>query len=281
MAMVTARRGAPVRAVARYAGLALLLAWSLLPVYWIVVTGLKPEREVYAQPPTFFPATPTLANFEHILTATRFPLFLQNSLIVALSATLLSVAIGTLAAYAITRLRFVGRATVGRAVVASYLLPQALLFIPLFAVLLRLGLVDTLLGLVVANITFSVPFATWMLVGYLRTVPVELDEAARIDGASRLQVLLRVLVPVAAPGLAVVALQAFTHAWNEFLYALVFVSSENTRTITAGLVGLMMGDVFIWGQLMAASPIAILPVFLIYMFAQRWLVEGLAGGSVK
>jgi ABC-type glycerol-3-phosphate transport system permease component len=170
---------------------------------------------------------------------------------------------------------------VGRAVVASYLLPQALLFIPLFAVLLRLGLIDTLIGLTVAYLTFSVPFSAWMLIGYLRTVPTELDEAARIDGASRLQVLWRVLVPVAAPGLVVVALYAFTHAWNEFLYALVFVSSERTRTLTAGLVGLMMGDVFIWGQLMAASAIAIVPVIAIYLFAQRWLVEGLTGGGVK
>jgi ABC-type glycerol-3-phosphate transport system permease component len=281
MAMVTGRRGATGRRIALYACLGVLLLWSLLPIYWILTTGFKPEREVYAQPPTLFPAAPTLANFEHILFATRFPLFLQNSLVVALTATFASVVIGLLAAYAITRLRFAGRAAVGRAVVASYLLPQALLFIPLFAVLLRLGLIDTLTGLAVAYLTFSVPFSTWMLIGYLRTVPTELDEAARIDGANRLQVLWRVLVPVAAPGLVVVALYAFTHAWNEFLYALVFVSSERTRTLTAGLVGLMMGDVFIWGQLMAASAIAIVPVFAIYVFAQRWLVEGLTGGGVK
>jgi ABC-type glycerol-3-phosphate transport system permease component len=281
MAMVTGRRGATGRRIALYACLGVLLFWSVLPIYWILTTGFKPEREVYAQPPTLFPAAPTLANFEHILFATRFPLFLQNSLVVALTATILSVVIGLLAAYAITRLRFAGRAAVGRAVVASYLLPQALLFIPLFAVLLRLGLIDTLIGLTVAYLTFSVPFSAWMLIGYLRTVPTELDEAARIDGASRLQVLWRVLVPVAAPGLVVVALYAFTHAWNEFLYALVFVSSERTRTLTAGLVGLMMGDVFIWGQLMAASAIAIVPVLAIYVFAQRWLVEGLTGGGVK
>jgi ABC-type glycerol-3-phosphate transport system permease component len=281
MPMVTGRRGVTGARVALYASLGVLLLWSVLPLYWIVATAFKTEREVYAQPPTLFPAAPTLANFEHILFATRFPLFVQNSLVVALTATIASVAIGLLAAYAITRMRFAGRAVVGRAVVGAYLLPQALLFIPLFAVLLRLGLIDTLAGLTVAYLTFSVPFSTWMLIGYLRTVPGELDEAARIDGASRLQVLLRVLVPVAAPGLVVVALYAFTHAWNEFLYALVFVSSERTRTLTAGLVGLMMGDVFIWGQLMAASAIAIVPVLVIYVIAQRWLVEGLTGGGVK
>lgn len=281
MAMVTGHRRQPWRRVGFAIGLGLLLLWSILPVAWILITALKVEREIYAQPPTLLPTAPTFANFETVWNATRFPLYLQNSLVVALAVTLLSVVIGTLSAYAFTRMRFPGRALVGRAIVASYLLPPALLFIPLFATLLNLGLIDSLVGLVLAYLTFTVPFSTWMLIGYLRTVPIELDEAARIDGASRLDVLLRVLVPVAAPGLAVVALYAFTQAWNEFLYALVFVSSEGARTLASGLVGLMMGDVFIWGQLMAASSIAILPVLLIYLFAQRWLVDGLAGGSVK
>jgi ABC-type glycerol-3-phosphate transport system permease component len=281
MAMVRARRGRAVRRTLQGGAIGLLLAWSLLPIYWIVATALKTEREIYAQPPAPVPVPATLANFDTILTATRFPLFLQNSLVVALCATAASVVIGTLAAYAITRIGFAGRAAVGRAVVAAYLLPPALLFIPLFAVLQRLGLVDSLVGLTVAYLTFTVPFSTWMLIGYLRTIPTELDEAARIDGAGRLAVLLRVLVPVAAPGIVIVALYAFTQAWNEFLYALVFVYSEGRRTLTSGLVGLMMGDVFIWGQLMAASTIAIVPVLLIYVFAQRWLIEGLTGGGVK
>lgn len=262
-------------------GLALLLGWSLLPVYWIVATSLKVEREIYSLPPTLAPAAPTLANYEAVLLRTRFPEFLRNSFVVALLATVLSVAIGTLAAYAITRMRFRGRAAVARGIVAAYLLPPALLFIPLFIVLQRLGLIDSLGGLVLAYLTFTVPFSTWMLIGYIRTIPTELDEAARIDGAGRLQVLLRVLLPVAAPGVVIVALFAFTQVWNEFLYALVYVYSDRARTITSGLVGLMMGDVFIWGQLMAAASVAIAPVLLIYVFAQRWLVEGLASGSVK
>ncbi|HEY0418422.1 MAG TPA: carbohydrate ABC transporter permease, partial [Acetobacteraceae bacterium] len=144
-----------------------------------------------------------------------------------------------------------------------------------------LGLIDSLAGLVLAYLTFTVPFSTWMLIGYLRTIPPELDEAARIDGAGRLQVLLRVLVPIAAPGLCIVGLFAFTQAWNEFLYALIYVYTDSARTLTSGLVGLMMGDVFIWGQLMAAASIAIAPVLLIYVIAQRYLVEGLASGGVK
>jgi ABC-type glycerol-3-phosphate transport system permease component len=281
MAIVAARRLRWLRATGLAAGVVALVAWSLLPIYWIVNTALKSERAIYAYPPSLVPDPPTLANFATILTATRFPRFLANSFMVALAATTAAVLVGTLAAYAVTRMRFKGRAVVARCVVAAYLLPPALLFIPLFAVLLRLGLVDSLIGLTVAHLTFSVPFATWMLIGYLRTVPIELDEAARIDGAGRLTILRRVLLPVALPGVAVVALYAFTHSWNEFLYALVFVTSEGSRTLTAGLVGLMMGDVFIWGQLMAASAIAIAPMLLIYVAGQRYLVEGLTGGSVK
>ena len=281
MAMVAGRRNRMVRGAGMALAVLVLLAWSLGPIYWIAATSLKGEREIYALPPTLIPNAPSLANYATVLFKTRFPLFVQNSAVVALAATALCVIIGTLGAYAITRMRFAGRATVARGIVAAYLLPPALLFIPLFVVLQTLGLIDTLAGLVLAYLTFTVPFATWMLIGYLRTIPVELDEAARIDGAGRVQVLLRVLVPVAAPGMVIVALFAFTQAWNEFLYALIYVYTDAARTLTSGLVGMMMGDVFIWGQLMAASVIAIAPVLVIYVVAQRYLVEGLASGSVK
>jgi ABC-type glycerol-3-phosphate transport system permease component len=281
MAMVARRRQGLLHRAGILGGIVLLLAWSLGPIFWIAVTSLKTESEIYAVPPTFIPHAPTLANYVTVLTGTRFPMFVRNSVIVALACTAVSVAIGTLAAYTITRIRFLGRAVVARAIVAAYLLPPTLLFIPLFIILQRLGLIDSLPGLALAYLTFTVPFSTWMLISYLRGVPTELDEAARIDGAGRLTLLLRVLVPVAAPGIAIVALFAFTQSWNEFLYALVYVYSEGVRTLTSGLVGMMMGDVFIWGQLMAASVIAILPVLAIYLIAQRYLVEGLASGSGK
>ena len=281
MAMVSGRRRSVLPGLVLALGVAVLLAWSLLPIYWIAVTSLKPEREIYALPPTLIPAAPTLANYATVLFNTRFPLFLRNSLLVALVTTLAAVSIGTLAAYAITRIRFAGRSVVARGIVAAYLLPPTLLFIPLFIVLQRLGLIDSLAGLALAYLTFTVPFSTWMLIGHIRSIPPELDEAARIDGAGRLQVLLRVLIPIAAPGIAIVALFAFTQAWNEFLYALVYVYSDSVRTLTSGLVGMMMGDVFIWGQLMAASMIAIAPVLAIFVVAQRFLVEGLVSGGMK
>jgi multiple sugar transport system permease protein len=279
--MVVGQRQRTLTRIAIAVGVVILLLWSLAPIYWIFVTSLKPEGEVYAFPPTVLPQAPTLQQYAAILFHTAFPMFVRNSIIVAVIATAASAVISTLAAYAITRMRFLGRALVARGLVASYLLPPSLLFIPLFIVLLHLGLINSLVGLALAYLTFTVPFCTWMLIGYLRTIPSELDEAARIDGGTRLQILVRILLPLAAPGVAVVALFTFTQAWNEFLYALVYVYSDSTRTITSGLAGMMMGDVFIWGQLMAASVIAILPILVIYIIAQKYFVEGLTGGSIK
>ncbi|ODT17746.1 MAG: hypothetical protein ABS35_25070 [Kaistia sp. SCN 65-12] len=262
-------------------GVLLALFWSLAPIYWIVVTALKTSREIYAVPPTLLPARPTLANFNTALFNSKFPQFVLNSATVAISVTVISAVIGALAAYPIARMEFKGRGATARAIVMAYLLPPSLLFIPLFLVLQNMGLINTKTGLVIAYLTFTVPFCTWMLIGYFRTIPRELDEAATVDGATRLQTLLKVVLPIAKPGLAVVALFAFTHAWNEFLYALVFVHSNDTKTFTAGLTGLIMGDTFIWGQLMASSVIAIVPILIIYIVAQRYIVEGLAAGSVK
>jgi multiple sugar transport system permease protein len=262
-------------------GVILALLWSLAPIYWIVVTSLKTSREIYAVPPTLLPARATLANFNTALFNSKFPQFVLNSATVAISVTLISAVVGALAAYPIARMEFRGRGVTARAIVMAYLLPPSLLFIPLFLVLQNLGLINTKTGLVLAYLTFTVPFCTWMLIGYFRTIPRELDEAATVDGATRFQTLLKIVLPIAKPGLAVVALFAFTHAWNEFLYALVFVHSNDTKTFTAGLTGLIMGDTFIWGQLMASSVIAIVPILIIYIVAQRYIVEGLAAGSVK
>lgn len=278
--MIESSRSKTIRRTVTFFGVAVALFWSLAPIYWIIVTSLKTSREIYALPPTFIPKVFTLANYRAAMDS-EFPQYVLNSIQVAVGVTLISAIVGTLAAYPIARMEFRGRALAARAIVTAYLLPPSLLFIPLFIVLQRLGLIDLKVGLVLAYLTFTVPFCTWLLIGYFRTIPMELDEAAQIDGANRFQTLLRVVLPIATPGLAVVALFAFTHAWNEFLYALVFVYSADTKTFTAGLSGLIMGDTFIWGQLMASSVIAILPIFIIYVVAQRYIVEGLSAGSVK
>lgn len=279
--MVERKRTKLIRNILTALGIAIALFWSLAPVYWVVVTSFKIPREIYALPPTLFPHEPTLDNYREALFGSPFLRYLFNSFVVAVGVTLISVCLGALTAYPIARMTFKGRVNAARLIVAAYLLPPSLLFIPLFLVLQNLGLIDTRLGLIVAYLTFTVPFCTWMMIGYFHTIPMELDEAAQMDGATRLQTLIRVVLPIATPGLAVVALFAFTHAWNEFLFALVYVYSDQAKTFTAGLSGLVMGDTFIWGQLMASSVLAIIPILIIYLGAQRYIVEGLAAGSVK
>lgn len=278
--MIESKRMKLVRRASTCVGMVAALLWALTPIYWIVVTSFKTSREIYSLPPTLFPKAPTLANYLATFNS-DFPQFVLNSFVVAIGVTIISAIVGALAAYPIARMQFKGRGITARAIVTAYLMPPSLLFIPMFIVLQKLGLVDTKIGLILAYLTFTVPFCTWMLIGYYRTIPLELDEAARMDGANRFQTLRKIILPVASPGVAVVALFAFTHAWNEFLYALVYVYSTSTKTFTAGLSGLIMGDTFIWGQLMASSVIAIIPIFIIYVVAQRYIVEGLSAGSVK
>lgn len=279
--MYVVKKRKKVHKILLYLGLAFFLFWSLAPVYWVLVTSLKTSGEIYAYPPTLIPQEFTLENYKEVLFNSPFPTFIKNSLIIAAGVTVISLFISAPASFAIARLVFPGRSLVARSIVITYLLPPTFLFIPLFVVLQALKLVDTRFGLILAYLTFTVPFCTWMLLGYFKSIPMELDEAARVDGASRLRTLTSVVLPIAAPALSVMALFAFTHAWNEFLYSLVYVHSPNSKTFTSGLVGMMMGDTFIWGQLMAGSIIAILPIFIIYVFAQKYLIEGLAAGGVK
>jgi ABC-type glycerol-3-phosphate transport system permease component len=261
-------------------GLLLFGIWTILPLYWIVITSIKPNLLIYREA-SFFPSQITGDHYAFVLTQTPFLHYVQNSVVVTLVTTSLAMVIGTLAAYAIVRLNFAGRPLVARSVVVTYLVPGSLLFIPMFQVIYSIGLIDNIVGLMVTYLTFTVPFATWMMIGYFRNVPSELEDAALIDGCSRVQALARIMVPIALPALAVVALFAFTLSWNEFLYALVFIGSDSQKTLTLGLIGLVRGDTFPWGPMMAASLLGTLPPMLVYLISQRWVVSGLAAGSVK
>jgi multiple sugar transport system permease protein len=281
MALVMSRRqGRVVRRLTLLVGLLFFAVWTILPLYWIVVTSVKPNRLIYREP-QLFPSQLTSDHFLFVLGKTPFLQYVKNSFTVTIVTTALAIVIGTLAAYAITRLSFRGREWVARGVVVTYLVPVSLLFIPMFQVVYALGLMDNIVGLMVTYLTFTVPFATWMMVGYFQNVPAELEDAALVDGCSRLQALVRIMLPISLPALAVVALFAFTLSWNEFLYALVFIGSESQKTLTLGLVGLVRGDTFPWGPMMAASLLGALPPVLVYVISQRWVVSGLAAGSVK
>jgi len=261
-------------------GLLFFGLWTILPLYWIIVTAIKPNLLIYREP-SLFPSQVTGDHFAFVLTKTPFLQYVKNSLTVTAVTTVLAMIIGTLAAYAIVRLSFRGRQWFARGAVVTYLVPGSLLFIPMFQVIYSIGLIDNIAGLMVTYLTFTVPFATWMMIGYFRNIPIELEDAALVDGCSRIQALVRIMVPIALPALAVVALFAFTLSWNEFLYALVFIGSDSQKTLTVGLIGLVRGDTFPWGPMMAAALLGALPPTLVYIFSQRWVVSGLAAGSVK
>ena len=261
--------------------LVVLLVWTLVPFYWMVATSLKKDKEIYGFEATLIPRQPTLANYTRLFAATPFVKYLRNSTIIAVGTTVLSLVFGCLGAYALARLRFPGRTLIARGLVFTYLVPPALLFIPLFTVISTLRLVDTHEGLILTYLSFSVPFCTWLLMGYFRSVPLELEEAALVDGCSRLGTLFRIVLPMSLPALAVVAFFSFTQSWNEFLYANVFVNSVEVRTITTGLTLFIVEDVFFWGPMMGASFLSTLPPLVMYLIFQRWVVKGLTLGAVK
>ncbi len=260
---------------------AILVLWTIFPFYWMLVTSIKENGEIYGPVASLIPTTLTTQHWRELFTQTAFVLQFRNSLIISTSTTLISMAIGALGAYAITRLQFAGRSIAARSLIYSYLVPPALLFIPLFQLMGALNLLNSLQGLILADLTFTVPFCTWLLVGYFKTVPFELEEAALIDGCNRLTTLLRITLPLSAPALVVVALFSFTLSWNEFLYALVFNQDANTRPVTAGLTAMAVEDVFFWGRMMAAAALGSLPPIILYTVAQRYVVRGLTLGAVK
>ena len=261
--------------------LVLMLLWTLIPFYWMIATSLKHDKEIYGYEATLIPEKPTLANYATVFRETPYMLYLRNSVAVAVGSTILSMIIAVLGAYAIARLNFPGRAMVARGLVFTYLVPTSLLFIPMFALMSMLRLTDSLHGLIIAYLGFDVPFCTWLLMGYFRSVPVELEEAARVDGCNRVSALLRIVLPMSLPALVVVTFFSFTHAWNEFLYAHVFTSTTGARTVTTGLVNFMSQDVFFWGPLMASTVMSALPPVLMFLVFQRWVVQGLTLGGVK
>ena len=261
--------------------LVLMLLWTAIPFYWMIATSLKLDKEIYGYEATLIPQRPTLANYATVFRETPYLLYLRNSVAVAVGSTLLSMIIAVLGAYAIARLNFPGRALLARTLVFTYLVPTSLLFIPMFALMSALRLTDSLHGLIIAYLGFDVPFCTWLLMGYFKSVPVELEEAARVDGCNRVGALLRVVLPMSLPALVVVTFFSFTHAWNEFLYAYVFTSTTGSRTVTTGLVNFMSQDVFFWGPLMASTVMSALPPVLMFLVFQRWVVKGLTLGGVK
>jgi multiple sugar transport system permease protein len=258
-----------------------IMIFVLFPFYWVIVTSFKTTPQISERSSIFWPDPATMEQFTSLIQNTPFLTWFGNSVLVAAASTLISVAFAALAAYALSRLKFLGAGLLTSALLITYLLPGTLIFIPLYQILNNIGLVNTYGAMIVTYPTFLLPFATWVLMGYFRSIPVELEEAAMIDGASRLYAFWRITLPLAAPAMLSVTLFAFTNAWNEFLFAFVFITSESLRTLPIGLQSMVVGDILPWGELMAASLLTAIPVAVLYTFAQRFLVEGLTVGSVK
>jgi multiple sugar transport system permease protein len=266
-----------------YLPLAGFVVLMLFPFYWMLITSIKPNRELYSQ--KIMPLVvyqPTLKHYIDLLYETNFLLWTYNTMLVAVVTTVVSVAVGTMVAYPLARMRFPGAAVVAIGVAATYLVPQPLLFIPMSDIINRLELGNTLTAVMLTYPTLLIPFCAWLLMGYFKSVPRELEEAARIDGASRFQTMTRIVLPLCTPGLLSAGIFAFTLAQNEFLYALIFLAKSEIRTVPIGVVTeLIRGDVFYWGQLMAAALLGSVPVAIIYSFFVEYYVAGLTAGSVK
>jgi multiple sugar transport system permease protein len=272
----------PRRFVVTYLPLIVFLFVLLFPFYWMFITSVKPDNELLARDGNpFWVVAPTLAHFKKLLFDTAYPEWLWNTILVSVVSTLFSLFASVLAAYAIERLRFQGAKHVGLGIFLAYLVPPSILFIPLAAIVYQLGLFDTRWALILTYPTFLIPFCTWLLMGYFRSIPYELEECALIDGATRWQILVKIILPLAVPGLISAGIFAFTLSGNEFIYALTFISSSEVKTVPVGVVTeLVEGDVYHWGPLMAGALLGSLPVAFIYSFFVEHYVSGMTG-SVK
>jgi len=270
----------PRRWVTVYLPLGAFLVVLLFPFYWMTMTSFKTNEELYDYKTynPFWLAHPTLANFHKLLFETDYPNWLWNTVVISVLATFLSLFASVFAAYAIERLRFTGARYVGVAIFLAYLVPPSILFIPLAVMVFQLGLFDSIWALVLTYPTILIPFCTWLLMGYFKSIPYELEECALIDGATRLQILWKIILPLAVPGLISAGIFAFTLSWNEFIYALTFISSSEFKTVSVGTVTeLVEGDVYHWGSLMAGALVGSLPVAILYSFFVEHYVSSMTG----
>ena len=275
------RGAATLESTIAYTVLGVLAIVVLFPFNWMIVTSFKGEDQMRSVVSMFWPKPFAIENYQQLLAKTEFAAWFGNSVFVAVSSTLLATAVGTIGAYALARLKFLGRGFMASATLITYLVPPSILFIPLYKQMQGLGMANSLAGLIAAYPSFTVPFVTWLLMGYFESIPEELEEAAMIDGATRFGAFYRIVLPLSAPGVLAAGLYAFTQAWNEFLYALVFITDGKLRTLPVGLASFITGDVYGWGYLMSGAVLTTLPVIVAYIYLQKYMVEGLTAGSVK
>ncbi len=259
----------------------ILVAASLFPFAWMALSSIKTLRELYTVPPSWIPAAPTLSNYVKVLFESNIPRYFLNSVVIAAGATLIALLFAIPAAYGFARFNFRGKRFWQASILAGQMLPTAAIIVPLFIVLRYFGLLNTYAGLILVYMILTLPLCVWMLIGYLRAIPVELEEAAIIDGASRLVVLRRIVLPLALPGIVAVMVYSFVTAWNEFIFALCFALDSRVKTLPIGLAEFSTEFNTDWGAVMAASMIMTLPIVLLFLVMQRVFVTGLMSGATK
>ncbi len=270
----------PARIVTVWMPLGLILVVLLFPFYWMVLTAVKPDAQLIDMQTynPFWTWNPTFKHIAKLLFASDYPRWLWNTMFIAITATALSIFASVTAAYAIVRLRFSGANIVGGLIFLAYLVPPSILFIPLSTVIYQYGLFDTPFALILTYPTILIPFCTWLLMGYFKTIPFELEECALIDGASRLQILVKIILPLAVPGLISASIFALTLCWNEFIYALTFISSTQNKTVPVAIVNEFVdGDIYRWGSLMAGALVGSLPLVILYSFFVEYYVAAMTG----
>jgi multiple sugar transport system permease protein len=267
---------------AAFYGLVVLLVLPVIfPIGWMFLSAVKPLNELVTVPPTWWPTRPTLVHFRDLLTLTNFPRYMWNSSVAALLTAGITVSVATLGAYSLTRFAYRGRQVFATFTLVSYMFPPILLAIPLFVVITRLGMGDSLVSLALAHISFALPFCLWLMWGYMKTVPIALEEAAMIDGASHMGAFLRIVVPMALPGIIAIGVLSFLVSWNDYLYALILITSEGKKTLSLG-VSTFIGPMAVeWGLINAAGVLVTLPVIVVFAGIQRFLIQGFGAGAVK
>lgn len=264
-----------------WGGMCVLLAVTVFPFYWMVNTSLKPQSEIFQSPPTFFSFSWTLDAYGRVLATRAVGRYFWNSAVISVGATLLAVGLSALAAYGFSRFRMRWERPLILLLLFTQMLPGTLLIIPYFQLMAKLGLINTYTALILAYVSFALPFSTWMLVGFFRSIPLELDEAAMVDGCGRLKAFWRVILPLSLPGLIAVGIFTFLLAWNAYVFALVLTTDPKMFPLSVGIANMMGEYQVLWNEMMAAAVLATLPVFILYGFLERYLVQGITAGAVK
>lgn len=261
--------------------LIILSVISVFPLIWVLISSIKTNGELTSNPTSFLPKNPTIANFVHVIKDLAFAGNIANSIVIALCTTLIAIIISCMAAYGIVRFFPKLGNIMSKALVTTYLFPPILLAIPYSLVMAKLGLTNTRIGLVIVYLSFSVPYAVWMLVGFFKTVPIGIEEAARVDGANKVQTFIRIVVPLVMPGIVATAIYTFINAWNEFLYALILINSTDMMTVSVKLRSLQGAEILNWGDMMAASTLVVVPSVIFFMLIQKKIAGGMTDGAVK